>query len=55
VLVNGAVLVYGWPMSILLVTGLAGVAASFWITGRAVRTPAPPGRLRLALQGEAAS
>jgi NADH-quinone oxidoreductase subunit H len=55
ILVNGAVLVYDWPLEILLVTGLAGVAFLFWITGHAVRRAPRPQAAPLALQGEAAS
>jgi predicted permease len=55
ILVNGAVLVYDWPLEILLVTGLVGVAFLFWITGRAVRRAPRPQAAPLALQGEAAS
>lgn len=54
VLVNGAVLVYDWPHVVLLVTGLIGLAALFWITDRAVRRPRPRPAAMLA-QSEAAS
>lgn len=55
ILVNGAVRVYTAPDVILLVTGVAGVAALVWITDRSVRRPRPPARGAAALHGEAGS
>ncbi len=39
VLVNGAVLVYGWPDILLLITGLIGLAVLFRVTDLSVRRP----------------
>jgi NADH-quinone oxidoreductase subunit H len=41
ILVNGAVLVYGWPDVILLVTGAIGLVTLFVVTERSVRRPRP--------------
>ena len=54
VLVNGFVLVYGLPLIVLTIAGLAGIGVLVWLTERSVRTPrvAPAA---LAMQSEAAS
>lgn len=54
VLVNGAVLVYDWPKQVLLVTGVIGLLALFWVTERAVRQPRTRPAMMIA-QSEAAS
>jgi NADH-quinone oxidoreductase subunit H len=55
VLVNGAVLVYGWPEPVLLVTGMIGLIALFWVTERSVRRPRTRPATAMIAQSEAAS
>jgi NADH-quinone oxidoreductase subunit H len=53
VLVNGLVLVYGWPDVVMLVAGAAGLVTLVLVTERAVRRPRPR-PAALVARGEAA-
>ncbi len=54
ILINGLILVYGWPDLLLLLTGGAGVVVLFIVVDRSVRRPRPrPAAQAAAAEGEA--